>query len=300
MRFTICWWNTGLAPPKGATNDPDHLRIVVDAIHMLMMSRDVDLLCLGEVDSETMAAVSGMSNSDRFTFIDRSRDSTGTKFNMGFVHSRNRVAVGASKYHAQMFEQTKRKMAQNFELTLSDGSAFDIFVVHWPSRLFLPPEAITRPMLGFALRQSIDSILDADPDRKIIVLGDFNDEPYDTSIARMLSATREIAMVRANRRLLYNPFWRSLVGADRYGIKAKTPGYSPGTYYYSSGRIHRWRVFDQILLSSSLLGGGNWHLSEDETVIWEDASLLGVGPGLSKNVDHLPVFAVLEKDMQDD
>lgn len=298
MRFTVCWWNTGLAPPRGTANDSGHLSEVVDTANMLMRSRDVDFLCLGEVNEDSIQALKKMPFSDDYVFVDGSRDSGGTKFNMGFVYKKHSAVMGEPQYLVEQVEQSKRKLAQNFDVTLNDGSSFNFFVVHWPSRLMLPPESYTRVNLGFAMRLKIDLLLDQDASRRIIVLGDFNDEPYNDSIARMLHATRDIRMAQSDHSLLYNPFWRSLTNPLRYGKSRKGDEISsPGTYYYDAGKNQKWRVFDQILVSGSLLGADNWHLVEDETVIWEEPNLLGVGPGKSKTIDHLPIFAVFETEL---
>lgn len=296
MRFSLCWWNTGLAPPKGTRNEPEHLFIVADTIKMLMNQRDVDLLCLGEVDSDSLSYLGSQISDSRFVFTDRSRGDNGVKFNMGFVHRRRLLEISLSTYATANIEQKRRRMSQHVKLSLVDGSQMDLFVVHWPSRIFLPPESHTRPLIGQGLRDLVDGVLDADPAAKIIVLGDFNDEPCNDSLARYLSATRDLSMAQKFPKLLYNPFWKDLTDPEKY-VRGYRGTAKTGSYYYKGDSIQKWRVFDQIVFSSSLLGSGTWHLNEEETHIWEFPDILDVGPGMSERVDHLPVFAVLEKEL---
>jgi len=69
----------------------------------------------------------------------------------------------------------------------------------------------------------------------VIVIGDFNDEPFSDAMQSQLRGVRERRLVHGDpdRELLYNPFWRKL-GEHRPAGRV-APSFSPaGTYYYGS------------------------------------------------------------------
>lgn len=110
-----------------------------------------------------------------------------------------------------------------------------IFVNHWPSRR--GGEDASAPLRAKAAevcREVIDSILDANLDAKILVMGDFNDDPMSPSIRKVLRANKE--MEDLNPAELYNPF------AAYYleGI---------GTLAWNDA----WNLFDQVIVSNAWL-----------------------------------------------
>lgn len=110
-----------------------------------------------------------------------------------------------------------------------------IFVNHWPSRYSGVME--TREFRNSAarlLRSKIDLLFGKNKKAKIIVMGDFNDQPNDESLVTHLDALYFTGAVNSDR--LYN-----LSGTWR---KADT-----GTLKYQS----QWFVFDQIIVSGALL-----------------------------------------------
>jgi len=106
-----------------------------------------------------------------------------------------------------------------------------IFVNHWPSRR--GGEDASAPLRAKAAeicREVIDSILDVNIDAKIMVMGDFNDDPMSPSIKKVLRTNKDMYELNASE--LYNPF------ADFYieGI---------GTLAWQDS----WNLFDQVIIS---------------------------------------------------
>lgn len=107
-----------------------------------------------------------------------------------------------------------------------------VVVNHLPSRY---SEEFYRKLGAKQLRVVVDSLLKDDPKLKLIVMGDMNDDPMDESMAIDLGAKRYPWEVK-HKEDLYNPFWNTLAEGH-------------GTLEY----MGRWNLFDQIILSKSLV-----------------------------------------------
>ncbi len=124
-----------------------------------------------------------------------------------------------------------------------NGETFHFFVNHWPSRL--GGEAASAPNRAAAAtvcRKAIDSIFISEPDAKIVLMGDLNDNPVNNSVIKVLNAAGKAEKLSKNQ--LYNP-WIDLY---QKGI---------GTLAYQDS----WSLFDQIIFSQKLLqknSGGYW------------------------------------------
>lgn len=111
------------------------------------------------------------------------------------------------------------------------------FIVnHWPSRRSGASASERLRVSAAQLTRSIvDSLQIADPEAKIVVMGDLNDDPRDASVRKHLRAIgRESALKPGD---LFNPMDELF----RKGV---------GTLAYRD----RWNLFDQMIVSQSLLG----------------------------------------------
>lgn len=116
-----------------------------------------------------------------------------------------------------------------------DGETIHIFVNHWPSRLGGEERSMPGRFAAAAVdKKKIDSIQQFEPDAKIIVMGDLNDDPVSPSVTKVLNAKGKIADVKPLG--LYNPW----VEMYKKGI---------GTLAYQDA----WGLFDQIMITYSWL-----------------------------------------------
>lgn len=116
------------------------------------------------------------------------------------------------------------------------GSDVMFCVVHFPSRIGGVKQT-EHLRIGCAkqVREMVDSMMRVNPDRKVVVLGDMNDNPNNRSIRKVLGAKRAGRRVESGR--LYN-----LTASRRAG---------------SSVYDGRWNRYDNIVVSSNLLLSGN-------------------------------------------
>ena len=177
----------------------------------------------------------------------------------------------------------------------NDNNTCYIFVNHWPSRTSGEQESeIKRITAAVTLRKEVDGILNFEKDARIIIMGDFNDEPTNKSLLQILNATNKRKNI--NYRDLFNMMY------DTHNIGTS------GTIAYQN----EWQMFDQIIVSPAFLKKGNgYYLNFDDGRIYCNETMLFSNPetgfkspnrtfggdtyygGVS---DHLPVYVVLRKD----
>ncbi len=131
------------------------------------------------------------------------------------------------------------------------GDTVHLFVNHWPSRRGgIDDSGPKRAAAATVEKKAISSIMTSNPNAKILLMGDFNDNPDDSSIAVILGAkdSRKDAAITG----LYNPW------ADIYKAGSGTEVYQ-----------HHWNLFDQVIISGTLLKNENHHLHYDQAAIFK-------------------------------
>lgn len=116
-------------------------------------------------------------------------------------------------------------------------------VNHWPSRRGGQKRSEPRRIQAAKLtKRVIDSINQITKNAKVIIMGDFNDNPNNKSFKKILN-TKKVKTADSNWNYLYNPM---------ESMYQKGLG--------SLGYRDQWSLFDQIILSKSLLDSTDWHL----------------------------------------
>lgn len=114
------------------------------------------------------------------------------------------------------------------------GDTLHIFVNHWKSRTGGAEKTLPKRLENAStLRQLVDSLFAMNAFMRIIIMGDLNDEPADSSVSTALHALRVEKKPASEN--LYNLFYESYLEGD-------------GTLWYRG-----WALFDQIIVSGSLL-----------------------------------------------
>lgn len=295
----MAFWNTGLYPPSSKARAKNiseekllHAWLIIE--HFLITLK-MDFFALCEISEPYIENLENVLSPK------------GYKISRSTASDKNLIQDNALIYNSKIFQLIDKKdiinphysgrlkVATLYQIQLTDGDLFNIYVCHWPSRLSREENWLGRDDLGVTMRAEIDLLMQKEgPCTKIIVMGDFNDEPFNEPIADKLMASRDMGLVIANRRFLYNPFWRKLGGIKSYNKDCLT-GIPYGTYFYKNAKGNtKWHTFDQIIFSSSFVAKSKWHLREEDTVIHDEIlNHVIVGKGI---FDHLPISAIIEKE----
>ena len=177
------------------------------------------------------------------------------------------------------------------------GEHVVVIVCHLPSRF---NGSFYRESGARQVKDIKDSLLKSDPECKVMIMGDMNDDPTDKSMYNVLSAKSEISEVGDND--MYNPW---------YNILAKE---GKGTLQYRGS----WNLFDQIIVSPNLLNKGevkdystlkfwNNQIFSREYLLQQEGQYKGTpkrttagGVWLDGYSDHLPVVVYLVKEQKQD
>lgn len=122
------------------------------------------------------------------------------------------------------------------------GVPLSLMLCHMPSRRGgVRKTEKYRRAVATRMRQLCDSLHQSEPERHILIMGDFNGLPEEAASSIDLGAKLELPMMylqeRTNTLTLYN-------------LSAQTPEFTPpGSYYYRGG----WEQIDQFIASESLL-----------------------------------------------
>ncbi|WP_239540729.1 endonuclease/exonuclease/phosphatase family protein [Spongiivirga citrea] len=178
-----------------------------------------------------------------------------SKWDYGIVHFNSRDARGidvALIYRRNVFNilsfnkhelhivdsQTNLRQYTRDQLVVTgilEGDEVSFIVNHWPSRRGgTARSGYKREAAAYLTKRLIDSISNITTKPKILIMGDFNDDPNNKSINKVLRANEKIKPTDSIG--LYNPMMRMF----KKGL---------GTLAYRDN----WNLFDQFLVSPQLL-----------------------------------------------
>ena len=118
-----------------------------------------------------------------------------------------------------------------------EGEPFYFLVSHWPSRLGgKEASQFKRDACAKQIREIKDSLLQANPATKVVVMGDFNDDATDASLTKVMGAKGKLKELQTGD--FFNPYYQML----KAGL---------GTLAYQDS----WNLFDNICVTENLVNG---------------------------------------------
>lgn len=167
-----------------------------------------------------------------------------------------------------------------------DGEIIHVLVNHWPSRRGgETASAWARAAAASVGKAVADSLKQADPNAKVLIMGDLNDDPDSKSLTDVLKARRSADNLKPDE--LYNPMFDLYKNGN-------------GTLAYKDS----WDLFDQMILSKGFVDkeAGGWQLYKAQVfrqpwLLQTEGAFRGypfrtfVGDiFINGYSDHLPVF----------
>jgi endonuclease/exonuclease/phosphatase family metal-dependent hydrolase len=189
---------------------------------------------------------------------------------------------------------------------VTSGRAFTVYVNHWTSR--------RTDTVGGSRLEASEKLLELvrygmgqAADVAIVVLGDFNEEPFDAPMRNPLRprgnwhedliVRDRLALLdsdrRADRPVLYNPCWRLMGELD--DPRPPTALSQAGTYYYElvqGDRVVRrgWYTFDQVLVNAEMLRGERPLFVEESLTVLRPSAACGKDGRPEGPSDHFPLW----------
>ena len=124
---------------------------------------------------------------------------------------------------------------------LVDGTdSLHLFLNHWPSKYGGEFETEqSRNYAAMVLSQAVDSVLARDSAANIVVMGDFNDEPTNLEVTKILKARTHLEPQTSEKKMV--------------NLSLLLYANGLGSHKYQG----RWAVIDQVMVSEALLGEYN-------------------------------------------
>lgn len=245
--------------PEHYKNKVKNLASVISELHDPI---GPDLMGICEVQSEKVIKdiLNELPNGNEYGIIHHnSRDTR--KIDVGFIYRKSVLSLSKPKpkaYNVHKRYPTRDILVVTFQAT--NGSILKVIGNHWPSRSSGQYESEPfRIMVAENCAWLVDKCYQKDAKANIIVMGDFNDEPFNRSIQEYLFAIRNRDRVQArknstkSRPYLYNLTW-SLMDET-----------TPGTYYFSKNPSG-WNMLDQIMVSKGRLVGNSGLEVEEKSI----------------------------------
>jgi hypothetical protein len=302
LMLGIAWWNTSLSPLGRCRADEEDKKIASKITSLMANDLRIDCLTFGEVTTNDLHYIADSCYLKDYQIFDGTLKEGRLLFDTGLIYNKRRLEIlNASNITSSHGKQTL-KIAQRIDFSiLETHELLHIYVLHWPSRLWCTENSAKRDALGFRLHDAIEELKKYYPSShhpQIILLGDFNDEPFNDSLAGHLLATRDRTLAKQSDLFFYNPFWRHLgeTAPHSQGLPSDS---ICGTFFHRTGAETKWRTFDQIIVSSSFLSDDRWYIEEKYTKILHYPPFDDLLRSGSKIFDHRPVLTFIGRKLND-
>lgn len=226
--------------------------------------------------------------------ISDSEDERG--INVALLYQRDEIKILETKEYTPVFKNLppiKTRNILHVSGKIVNGDILDIFVCHFKSRSGgIKKSSPYRIQSAELLRQKVDSVMKIRKNPYVIIMGDFNDYPDDTSMYKTLGAKGIEKNIEKDS--LYNLFYN------------RTKEKDAGSYKYRG----KWTFPDQFIVNGNLLNNKNkTQLKGKEAYVFRADYLLingdrygGLKPFrtysgwkyLEGYSDHLPIYMDLE------
>lgn len=138
-----------------------------------------------------------------------------------------------------------------------------VFVNHWPSRIGGDEKTEPKRILAASvLKRKVDELMTADPNARVIIMGDMNDEPANKSLQETLGAKSPDSGAKLVNLMMPD---------DLKGL---------GTYFFSGG----WNMLDNLVVSKGMINGKKVKVENNKGEIYQSDWMIFT----NKNGDKTP------------
>jgi hypothetical protein len=282
----VAWWNLeNLFDHQNAARDPELARTLkselkgwtaavrdrkldqlASIIRLMFDGAGPDLLGVCEVESEAVAKLlAGRLNlpGRQYTVLeDESGDARG--IDVSFLVDTNALQPSDQEHQVVIKRAATRNIFWATMTVKATGARFVAVANHWPSRSAGQYESEPFRMLtGETLSYVLDNLLHDDATLPVLMMGDFNDEPFNRALQEYLRGTRDRGRVaRARSPVVLNLMW-PLLSED-----------PPGTFRFGTD----WNMLDQFLVTKGLLRTqSRVRVALDTVAVFRPAVMRGTG-----------------------
>jgi exonuclease III len=290
QQVTFAWWNTGLSPSvKQNRAEPEELAIAAGMVKFFIDS-SVDVIALCEVADKDIDYLLDHAPLAEYAAVRAMNRAGHGLFDVCVFYRKSVMAFGDVHDLKVNINGSTIRLGQQFLFALpGEKRPLHVIASHWPSVKTLQQLDPDRHRLGDRLREKVDGLLEADADAHLVLMGDYNDEPFDYSISNRLLGARDPAFVAHRPALLLNPFWRHM---SPFGCDDPARHSDRGTYFHIGGVVTRWRTYDHMMFSSAFVTGkGGWRLDERSARVVEVPTYTDLVIARKHVFDHLPIVA---------
>lgn len=162
----------------------------------------------------------------------------------GFIYDANKFElIRTASHEIKKLSNSPTRLILHTKLKTKNGEEISFFVNHWPSRRNGASESeYKRIETAKVVKREIDKLFDKNEKAKIILMGDFNDEPVDESILKYLGAEPFKCEISNSKNI-------DVPQGELYNISYNLFEQGLGTISFRDD----WNLFDQIIISSSLI-----------------------------------------------
>lgn len=167
----------------------------------------------------------------------------------GLIFKKDKFSlINVNGLHVQLDSNYETRLILFVRLLSENKDTLNVFVNHWPSRRGGEEKSEwARIAAAKTLRNTVDNLFLSNSNSKIIIIGDFNDEPTNNSIIEILKAA---------------PFYCNSINindlkedtkTDLFNLAYQKYSEGDGSYFYRDN----FNMIDQIIVSKDFLTGNN-------------------------------------------
>ena len=297
FRLKFGWWNVGLSPAAAAAETnacEETYSQLCSHITSLFVDHSIDLLGLCEVSEHDVYHLQDYFRKYNLSIIGMTSPAGRSRFDLAVIFNNEKISVSHISSLVTVHFDNYIKAGQVIKVNVNyENDGIYIYLCHWPSRLREDGKTKRTLAAGYIYDDAVKRMKNGED---IIVMGDFNDNPYDESLSNYLRANRCHDYVRKYpKELFYNPFWRTVVSESKFSYANSNNTYRSGTHKYNQFNGTVWHSYDQICVSGSLIGTGSWYLNEHATNVISSQNILDAYNDSKNFIDHLPIVCEITR-----